>query len=849
MSHGIKRLLAVIVLGFVASYCSFAQAWVSSSEDSLLFLSDKWQAISPEDRHLYRVNAAELFKILSLAPHETETSVRPGGQRLVVPLPNGSLDTFLVVHYDMMEPALAARYPDIHTLWGLSATCAYRAIRCDWTPQGFHAVIYGLGQKTIYVEPLSDSAELHYVAYYTEDADEGLQIHGMPCLTLEAPRRHVAMVARTKAPDCKFRQYRLAVAATGEYSNFHGATGPAQSGLVLGAITTAVNYINAIFEQDLGVRMQLVANTDAVFYYNPSTDPYTGSNIVTMLPENQAVIDTHIGADHYDVGHVFHRSGQGGVAYIGVVCWWYTCSEWYCKLKAQGVSSTNSPNNISFYKLAAHEFGHMFNARHSFNGDAGPCMSNRSASAAYEPGSGSTLMSYAGVCSPQNVQGSTDPYFHTYNITEVFDGFLTTTYNNCETVLSTNNTAPVVDPLPSYTIPHSTPFVLTATATDSDGHSLSYTWEQLDLGPAGAPAPSNIQGPMFRSYPPSTSPVRYFPPLSNVINNTSSSWEVLPNVARTLTFNVTVRDWTGTYGCVKQATTVINTTNSGPFQVTHPNTSTVSWQGGQTYTVTWNVVGSNVYCPLVDILLSQDGGYTYPITLASGTPNDGVQSVTIPTITSPVTTARVMVRGHNHIFYDISDVNFTLLAGILPVEWLYFEIKSHKDGQAALLEWATATEQDNAGFFIERSTATELIFENIAWVQGKGNSSSTNYYSYTDRQLQAGRTYYYRLKQIDYDGTISYSPIKSFRVDEGKDASLRVYYLSSSREVIVEGAMLDFDNGVLEVFDIQGRKLQALYKNKGEHMLRIFTQSWPPGTYMLRMRAGGEVATTRIVLF
>ncbi len=850
MSHEIKCLLASTLLAFVISYYSFAQIWTSNSAGNLPFLPEKWRAISPEAYHLCTVDAAELFKILSLAPHETETSVRPGGQPLVVPLPDGILDTFLVVRYNMMEPALAARYSDIYTLWGLSATHTYRAIRCSWTPQGFHAVVYGLGQKSVYVEPLPSSNGLHYyVAYYIEDADEEPGTYGAPCLTLESLWRSTGVAARVKVPDCRFRQYRLAVAATGEYSNFHGATGPAQSGLVLGAITIAVNYVNAIFEQDLGVRMQLVANTDTVFYYNPSTDPYTGSNIVTMLPENQAVIDSFIGAANYDVGHVFHQSSQGGVAYIGVVCWWYTCPEWYCKLKAQGVSSTSSPNNISFYKLAAHEFAHMFNARHSFNGNAGPCMSNRSASSAYEPGSGSTLMSYAGVCSPQNVQGSADPYLHTHNITEVFDEFLTTSKNTCETVLSTSNAAPVVSPLSNYTIPHSTPFILTATASDPNGHPLSYTWEQLDLGPAGVPAPSNTQGPMFRSYLPSTSPVRYFPSLSSVINNTSSPWEVLPNVARTLNFTLTVRDWTGTYGCVKQANTTITTTNSGPFKVTHPNTSAVSWQGGQTYTVTWDVVGSNTYCPLVDILLSQDGGYTYPITLALGTPNDGTQNVTIPTITSPVSTARVMVRGHNYIFYDISDANFTLLEGVMPVEWLYFETKLLEDIPAAILEWATATERNNAGFFIERSIDDELVFKTIDWLQGQGDAASATYYTYTDRQLKAGHTYYYRLKQVDYDGTSSYSPVRALQVGESGAVLLKAYCLSSSQEVIVEGMMLNFDSGILEVFDVQGQKLQTLRKEKGEHMLRITTRGWPPGVYMLRMQAGSKMATARVVLF
>ena len=674
------------------------------------------------------------------------------------------------------------------------------------------------------------------MAYYEHDLPAPDAPHACHSHEQTPPRLRDEHAGAPKVLDCKFRSYRLAVAATGEYSNYHGATGSGQSHLVQSAITTAINYINAIFEQEIGTRMVLVGNNSNVYYYDPNTDLYNGADVVAMLAQNQTTLDAVIGSGNYDVGHVFHQSNQGGVAYINAVCWGAG--------KGSGVSSTSTPGNASFYNLAAHEFGHMFAAFHSFNGNAGNCTAdNRSEDVAYETGSGSSLMAYAGICSPQNVQTSSDTYFHAGSRGLIFDNFLTMPfYNDCESVISTSNSAPTVSAPASFTIPRSTPFALTATGSDPNGHPLTYCWEQMDLGPAGVPVATNTTGPMFRSRPPSASPTRYFPRLEDVASGAATPWEVLPSVARTLNFRVTVRDWTGSYGCSAVANTTVTVSSSGPFAVTQPNTN-VSWQGGQTYTVNWNVVGSNSYCPNVDILLSTDGGLTYPTPLATATPNDGSHDVTIPTIPSTLTTARIMVRGSGNIFYDISNVNFTLLAGVLPVELLYFEATA--EGKTAQLRWATATERNNAGFRIERSEGQSGAFQSIGWVAGKGEALTETRYAFTDTEVKSGQTYYYRLRQTDFDGAETLSDIQAVRMAGAADDIL-VYPNPALDELYVQWPQSDEKGAQLEVLDVQGRSLGMWAITASVHW--VDTRQWASGQYILRIVTGGKVCLKRVLI-
>lgn len=373
-----------------------------------------------------------------------------------------------------------------------------------------------------------------------------------------------------------------------------------------------------------------------------------------MLPQNQNNMTLVIGPANYDIGHVF-STGGGGVATLNSPCG---------SNKARGVTGLSMPVGDPFYiDYVAHEMGHQFGARHTFNNS---CDDNRSNTTAMEPGSGSTIMAYAGIC-PPNIQANSDDYFHAISLQEIGNFVSFGGGSTCDTPIPFDNDPPVVNAGPNYTIPISTPFVLSAEAVDPDGDPLTYCWEQWDpeIGAIMPPAATNVQGPMFRSFDPSSAPQRYFPRLQDLVNNVSPAWEVLPSITRPMEFRVTVRDFADlTAGCTEEDNLFVNVNAAaGPFVVTSPNTA-VTWTEGQMQTVTWDVALTNlspVSCANVDIFLSYDGGFTYPVTLASGIPNNGVAQVILPA--GATNTARIMVKGNGNIFFDISNTDFIIQLG------------------------------------------------------------------------------------------------------------------------------------------------------------------------------------------
>ena len=387
----------------------------------------------------------------------------------------------------------------------------------------------------------------------------------------------------------------------------------------------------------------------------PGGDPFSGS-ACTQLSQNQTNMTNVIGSANYDVGHVF-SVGSGGCAGLGVIC--------DNASKARGATGLNPPTGDAFYiDYVAHEIGHQFGGDHTFNGTAGSCNGNRVSTSAYEPGSGSTIQAYAGICGAQNLQSNSDAYFHARSLLQMSNELLST---SCAQFITLNNQAPVAGSPPNYTIPISTPFVLTALATDPDGDPLSYCWEQYDLEGTSTepPAANDTDGPLFRSLTPTVSPSRYFPKITDIINNSSTPWEVLPSVSRTMTFRMTVRDYHNLAGCTDEDDVVVTSSStSGPFVVTSQGVAT-TWMEGSSQTITWNVANttaSPVSCTNVDIYLSVDGGFTYPVALSLNEPNDGSATISVPPGTT--TQGRVMVRGSNNIFFDINNANITIEAGL-----------------------------------------------------------------------------------------------------------------------------------------------------------------------------------------
>ena len=608
--------------------------------------------VRPDVYQPVRLVSAQLRANLSQAPMEFTESARLTPLIMSIPMPDGTFSQFEVVESPIMAPELAAKFPEIRTYLGRGIDDRSASLRCDWTPAGFHAQVLS-PRGAYYIDPISRGDIEHYASYYKRDyvtADRGFQClvgddHAAQGAAAEEIARVHAEIDSGASPVTSgdiLRTYRLAVAATGEYTVFHGGTVPAGQA----AIVTAVNRVSGVYEVEVAVRLVLVGTNDSVVYTDGATDPYTNSSGSTMLGQNQTNLNAVIGSANYDVGHVF-STGGGGVANLAVIC---------SGSKARGVTGLPSPTGDAFYiDYVAHEMGHQFGGNHSFNSLT--CASNRNGSTAYEPGSGSTIMAYAGICGLDNLQPNSDPYFHFINYQEI-RAHVSGTGGVCSVQSSTGNTAPTVNAGPDYVIPRQTPFLLTATGGDVDGDTLTYNWEERDLGVAQAvSAADNGTSPIFRSWNSTLSGTRIFPRLSNLLANTLPVGEKLPITTRLLKFRVMARDnRPGGGGVETDDMQVSVTTTSGPFLVTIPNTN-VTWGGVQT--VTWNVAGTTtapVNCAVVDITLSQDGGLSFPHVLATATPNDGSEQIVLPSITT--LQARMKVACNGNIFFDISNVNF-----------------------------------------------------------------------------------------------------------------------------------------------------------------------------------------------
>ncbi len=567
---------------------------------------------------------------------------------IAVPMPDGQTARFVLEESPIMEPPLAAKYPEIRTFRGRGIDDPAASLRCDWTPAGFHAQIRS-PSGSVYVDPLWLGDSTIHASYRREDVLR--RENGFECLTPADDEfaGGVAGVVAAGQSDGMLRTYRLACAATAEYTQYHGGTVVAG----LAAVVTAVNRVTEVYEADLGVRLVLVANNDLIIYTNAATDPYSNGNVSTMLSQNQSNLTTVIGSANYDVGHVF-GTGGGGIAGLRVVC--------RSGQKAQGVTALNDPIGDPFYiDYVAHEMGHQFGGNHSFNGTRGSCGGNRNGSTAYEPGSGSTVMSYAGICGQDNLQPNSDAYFHSVNLDEMFSNITTGLGSPCPVVTATGNQPPAVDAGADYVIPAATPFALTAVGDDPDGDTLTYCWEQRDLGPAVVlSAADDGQIPLLRSFNPTPDPTRSFPRLTNLLNNTASPGERLPMVDRLMEFRVTGRDNVSGGGALGWDDLVLTVEGgAGPFLVTFPNAAAIL--SGQ-QTVTWNVANTDlppVSTATVRILLSTDGGVTFPVTLASDTANDGSHAVFLPSLST--STARMKVEAANSVYFDISNANFTIL--------------------------------------------------------------------------------------------------------------------------------------------------------------------------------------------
>ena len=626
----------------------------------------------PHPSHEFQLNSNSVRKLLANAPMEEGVlRAKVGLTLLPLPLPDGQNVLLQVTESPLMEPELAARYPDIHTYTLVGNEDKQLRGRLLISQLGI-SVILLTPSGTVHINPLrNNDASSPYMSVFEHDS---LQDNGEFCgfndpvtdfdwTTVQLERKSglsgnlVQPILQFASGD-ELRTYRLAIATTGEYYAGRGGN----DNVVMASIMTELSLINAIYESEVAIRLVLIGNTDDLFFTNSATDGYTNASPCTMRGENVTVTDSTIDSDSYDIGHVFGTSPGGGCAGGSVVCG---------VNKANGASGINvarpvGHNNFGGYRLVLHELGHQFGASHVWSGISGNCTAGQFAAAsAYENGGGTTIMSYSGTCGSDDIQTSTtvDTYFNSHSYEQVTAFATGGNGDTCPVTTATNNTAPIVNAGPDYVIPQNTPFVLTGSAIDNEGHPLTYTWEQHDLSNPMAQKVLDIDdgsGPIFRSFPPTSDPSRTFPQFSDVLNNTQTAGEILPSTDRGLEFRLTARDNRAAGGGVDWDT--VNLTVEGdPFFITAPN-GTEIFGAGCPVDVTWTVGGGNVAAS-VDLLYSIDNGSSFPTTLLSEVINDGADTVEV--LPCDTGMARFRLNSVDNIFFDLSD-SASFIAQIPP---------------------------------------------------------------------------------------------------------------------------------------------------------------------------------------
>ena len=446
--------------------------------------------IVPAIYRTVRVDNAALAQTLAAAPMEFTRDAAANPGIIYLPMPDGTMARFRFEESPIMEPGLAAKFPGFKTYRAQGIDDPAASSRFDWLPTGFHAIILS-PSGTVLIDPYAQDDTTNYITYWKRDAANLAKPFRCdfvnPAGGAEPARG--GDLAPAVVSGTQLRTYRLALACTVEYATAVG------SNTVAGALAAEVlimNRVNGVYEREVAIHYNIIGNNNLITYAadnlscgGPCTttnDPYTNNDGATMLDENNANINAVIGAANYDIGHVF-STGGGGIAELNVVCG---------ANKAGGVTGSSNPVGDPFaIDYVAHEMGHQWSGLHTFNSTTGSCGGgNRSGSAAYEPGSGITIMAYAGICGNQNLANHSIDTFHVKSLEEIVAFSQTGGGNTCAVTTATGNTPPTVTGPGNFTIPKNTPFSLTAAATDPNGDSLTYDWQEYDLGAATTATPN-----------------------------------------------------------------------------------------------------------------------------------------------------------------------------------------------------------------------------------------------------------------------------------------------------------------------------------------------------------------------
>lgn len=763
-----KKNLLLLLCFFCLSKLNAQKTYWKSLKESDLSKNDLWtNKFKPADYKIFHLDEAVLRNELRAVVSEKEMRSAKNGTVITIPDAEGNLKKFSVYQSSLMQPRLAAKYSSIKTYIGKGIDDGSATIHFSITSSGFDAVVTATGKQTLYINTLDSKNSIYAVSARNEkDVNNGFK-----CSLDESILKHNASTSKAStltgnADDGMLRTYRLALCVNGEFSQFFldgsEPDSAAMKAKVMDVLITVLEKANAVYERDFAVRMVFVDNEDTLIYLDPATDPWPLRSGNSWNNRTQTAINERIGSANYDIGHLLGKvptvaDNNGNAGCIGCVC--------DDAQKGSGFTAYNDPSLTDYMVIDywTHEMGHQFGANHTFT------FQTEGTEAQVEPGSGSTIMGYAGITGSYDVQQHSDDLFSVVSIAQNTT-YVKSSAGSCGVATSTGNTAPVVKAGANKTIPKSTPFALTGSATDIDaGDVLSYAWEQVDIfqnTSSAYPKPKAKSGPAFRTFNYSSDTVRYFPQMKYILDGSLGwKWESLPSVFRTLSFRFTARDNHAGGGSNKSASVLITVdSSSGPFSITTQNkTNAEAWHGNETKTITWNVNNTNiapVNCTSVNILLSTDGGLTFPATLALKTANDGTEDIVVPNLST--TQARIKIEAAGNYFFTINDTDFAIQS-VLPVSWLSFTAQK-LNNTSVLVKWSTTNEYNNKYYEVQRSV-DGVSFSSIAQMNAGNNPTAIEQYSYTDFKALGGADFY-RIKQVDANGNFSYSAIAKVVFDE-----------------------------------------------------------------------------------
>ncbi len=645
------------------SFFGFSQSWTHIDESQIQLSEDQERQIIPTEYKTYQLHIEQFQEALKSAPDEFINNRKEKDVLIELPMPDGRLESFKFFRSEVMEKPLSEKYPMIKSYKGYSIDRT-KIARISISPYGFYGSIR-THEGPIYIDPYADNQTDYYISYFTKNHRPDASTN-TSCGTKGSSLDPNDVIPGENFVDFRsptdvlpLRTYRFALACTGGWGQFQSSVESA-----LAKMVTGTNRLNLIFESEMGIRLLLLGNNDLLIHLNPNTDPYPNNQSGTnqefpnwqqgCLYTNTGVVNGIVGFTNYDIGHIWSNcSDTGGVAFLGSAC---------NNNKGGGVTCIGGNSNVTnvVVNITAHELGHQFSANHSFN----HCdQDNENIGTGFEPGSGSTIMSYAGLCGPQNVQGFNEDNFNVGSLQEMVQFTRIGSVQCAEEIETTNNEPTATIPLDDdFYIPIETPFEMTGIGEDEDENDvLTYSWEQYNFGPLSDLGVPIANAPSFRVFYPSENPTRVFPRIDKIINKTFEKTEVLPTYSRNYRFRFVVRDNNEEAGAIAWDEVEFNAVaEAGPFLVDYPNFGE-NFEVGQTIEVVWDVANTDVgpiNCEKVDIFLSTDGGFTYPIQLAGNEDNDGSAEVIVPLALGNQN--RVKVKARDNIFFDISDFNFII---------------------------------------------------------------------------------------------------------------------------------------------------------------------------------------------